>query len=393
MSFVLSGNIFKKSVLLSIAMLLSVFVTLFGFKVTFVVEVPTYTPFDDDVYIAGTFNNWNPKDERYKLERAGEVYTITLELNGPIEFKFTRGSWETVEKGQKGQEIPNRVLNVDKDMVVNITVNHWRDFVEKQQAGLRKTYTGNIKLIKDFYSPELGNKRDIIIYLPPDYETSDERYPVLYMHDGQNIFDASTSFSGVEWGADESAEELIKKGLMRPIIIVGIYYTGAERINEYSPWVDSSYGGGKGDLYAKFIVNTLKPYIDEHFRTLPDRENTAIMGSSMGGLISLYIGFEYNDVFSKIGAMSPSVWFANRKLVEYVRNAQVEDFTMVYVDIGTAEGSNPVDRLNDARELYKVLLQKENLEVFYIEDRGAPHSESAWARRLPEVLLYFFGKE
>ncbi|MGC9771403.1 alpha/beta hydrolase-fold protein [Fervidobacterium islandicum] len=393
MSFVLSGNIFKKSVLLSIAMLLSVFVTLFGFKVTFVVEVPTYTPFDDDVYIAGTFNNWNPKDERYKLERAGEVYTITLELNGPIEFKFTRGSWETVEKGQKGQEIPNRVLNVDKDMVVNITVNHWRDFVEKQQAGLRKTYTGNIKLIKDFYSPELGNKRDIIIYLPPDYETSDERYPVLYMHDGQNIFDASTSFSGVEWGADESAEELIKKGLMRPIIIVGIYNTGAERINEYSPWVDSSYGGGKGDLYAKFIVNTLKPYIDEHFRTLPDRENTAIMGSSMGGLISLYIGFEYNDVFSKIGAMSPSVWFANRKLVEYVRNAQVEDFTMVYVDIGTAEGSNPVDRLNDARELYKVLLQKENLEVFYIEDRGAPHSESAWARRLPEVLLYFFGKE
>jgi len=382
----------KRSLYFVLFMVLGSFTTIFGFKVTFVVEVPTYTPFDDEIYIAGTFNNWNPGDPKYRLVKSGDTYTITLELSGLIEYKFTRGSWETVEKGQRGQEIPNRVLNVDKDMVVNITVNHWRDFVEKQQAGLRKTYTGNIKLIKDFYSPELGNKRDIIIYLPPDYETSNERYPVLYMHDGQNIFDASTSFSGVEWGADETAEDLIKKGLIRPIIIVGIYNTGAERINEYSPWVDSNYGGGKGESYAKFIVNTLKPYIDEHFRTLPDRENTAILGSSMGGLISLYIGFEYNDVFSKVGAMSPSVWFADRRLVEYMKTAEVKDFTMIYIDMGTAEGSKPEVYLNDARELYKILLGKQNLDVMYLEDRGAPHSESAWARRFPEALLYFFGK-
>jgi predicted alpha/beta superfamily hydrolase len=392
MKWKLPGTFIKRWVLFVLFMVLGSFTTIFGFKVTFIVEVPTYTPFDDDIYIAGTFNNWNPGDPKHRLVRSGDTYTITLELSGPIEYKFTRGSWETVEKGQRGQEIPNRVLNVDRDMVVNITVNHWRDFVEKQQAGLRKTYTGNIKLIKDFYSPELGNKRDIIIYLPPDYETSNERYPVLYMHDGQNIFDASTSFSGVEWGADETAEDLIKKGLIRPIIIVGIYNTGAERMNEYSPWVDSNYGGGKGDSYAKFIVNTLKPYIDENFRTLSDRENTAIMGSSMGGLISLYIGFEYNDVFSKVGAMSPSVWFANRRLIDYIKSAEAKAFTMIYVDMGTAEGSNPEARLNDARELYKVLLTKENLDVMYVEDRGAPHSESAWARRLPEALLYFFGK-
>ncbi|NPU89287.1 MAG: esterase [Fervidobacterium sp.] len=392
MKWKLPGTFIKRGLLFVLFMVLGSFTTIFGFKVTFIVEVPTYTPFDDDIYIAGTFNNWNPGDPKHRLVRSGDTYTITLELSGPIEYKFTRGSWETVEKGQRGQEIPNRVLNVDRDMVVNITVNHWRDFVEKQQAGLRKTYTGNIKLIKDFYSPELGNKRDIIIYLPPDYETSNERYPVLYMHDGQNIFDASTSFSGVEWGADETAEDLIKKGLIRPIIIVGIYNTGAERMNEYSPWVDSNYGGGKGDSYAKFIVNTLKPYIDENFRTLSDRENTAIMGSSMGGLISLYIGFEYNDVFSKVGAMSPSVWFANRRLIDYIKSAEAKAFTMIYVDMGTAEGSNPEAHLNDARELYKVLITKENLDVMYVEDRGAPHSESAWARRLPEALLYFFGK-
>jgi len=366
--------------------------TLFSFKVTFLVEVPTYTPVDAQLYIAGSFNNWNPADPNYRFSKEGDIFKITIELVGKIEYKITRGSWETVEKGSKGEEIPNRVLEVDKNMEVKILVSHWRDFVEKQQAGLKSTYTGNIKLIKDFYSPELKNSRNIIIYLPPDYESSTERYPVLYMHDGQNIFDAATSFSGVEWGADESAEELIKNGLLQPIIIVGIYNTGAERMNEYSPWIDENYGGGKGDLYAQFIVNTLKPYIDSNFRTLSGRENTAILGSSMGGLISLYIGIEHNDVFSKIGAMSPSVWFANRKLLEYANQAKVDDFTMIYVDIGTAEGQNPVAHLNNTRELYKSLVKKANVDVMYLEDRNAAHSEGAWAKRLPEVLLFFFGK-
>jgi len=381
----------KRFFILSIFFIL-ISTTLFSFKVTFLVEVPSYTPVDAQLYIAGSFNNWNPADPNYRFSKENDIFKITIELVGKIEYKITRGSWETVEKGVKGEEIPNRFLEVDKDMEVKISVSHWRDFVEKQQAGLKSTYTGNIKLIKDFYSPELKNSRNIIIYLPPDYESSTERYPVLYMHDGQNIFDASTSFSGVEWGADESAEELIKNGLIRPIIMVGIYNTGVERVNEYSPWVDVNYGGGKGDLYAQFIVNTLKPYIDSNFRTLPDRENTAIMGSSMGGLISLYIGFEYNNVFSKIGAMSPSVWFANMKLLEYTKQAKVQDFTMIYVDIGTAEGQNPVAHLNDARELYKALQKKENIDLMYIEDRNAAHSEGAWAKRLPEVLLYFFGK-
>ncbi|MGB9796673.1 alpha/beta hydrolase [Fervidobacterium gondwanense] len=364
-----------------------------AYKVTFIIEVPIYTPDDAEIYLAGTFNNWNPKDENYKCVRDGFVYKKVLDLSGKVEFKVTRGSWETVEKGVKGAEIPNRVLDVDKDMEVKITVLHWRDFVEKQQAALRKTYTGNIKLIKDFYSPELGNKRDIIIYLPPDYEISDNRYPVLYMHDGQNIFDESTSFAGVEWKADESAQELIKNGVIKPIIIVGIYNTGAERINEYSPWNDSNYGGGKGDLYAQFIINTLKPYIDVNFRTLSDRENTAILGSSMGGLISLYIGIKYNGVFSKIGAMSPSIWFANKALIEFVKSEKVNYPTKFYVDMGSAEGQNPEVHLNNARELFKILDKKDNSEVLYIEDRGGTHSEGAWARRLPEMLVYFFGTE
>uniref|UniRef100_A0A7C4W954 Esterase n=1 Tax=Fervidobacterium thailandense TaxID=1008305 RepID=A0A7C4W954_9BACT len=377
----------------SFALLVLLFSTIFGYRVTFVVEVPTYTPDDAEVFIAGSFNGWNPADERYKLHKEGWYYVGVFELSGPVEFKFTRGSWETVEKGSRGEEIANRVLEIQNDMEVSFVVMHWRDFVEKGKAGMRRTYTGNIKLIENFYSPELGNWRNIIIYLPPDYENSTERYPVLYMHDGQNVFDKSTSFSGIEWEADESAERLIREGAIRPIIIVGIYNTGVERRNEYSPWVDENYGGGKGDLYAKFIVETLKPYIDTNFRTLPDRDNTAICGSSLGGLISLYTGLKYNGVFSMLGVMSPAFWFANKKIFDYVKENEFQYPTKIYMDVGTAEGSNPEVYLFDARSMYKLLQTKQNVDLLYLEDRNAPHSEIAWARRFPELLMFFFGKE
>ncbi|HOK33149.1 MAG TPA: alpha/beta hydrolase-fold protein, partial [Fervidobacterium sp.] len=291
-----------------------------------------------------------------------------------------------------GQEIANRTLYVDKDMTVQLEIMHWRDFVERRQVNLRNTYTGNIKLLKDFYSPQLENYRDVIIYLPPDYESSGECYGVMYMHDGQNVFDATTSFAGVEWGADETAQELINSGSIRPIIIVGIYNKGVDRLDEYSPWVDESYGGGDGDLYAQFVVETLKPYIDSNFRTLPDRENTAITGSSMGGLISLYMGVKYNDIFSKIGVMSAAFWFANGEIMNYVKNADFEKQTKIYMDIGTAEGNDATVYLEGSRTMREILLSKANVELSYIEEKGGTHSESAWARRLPQLLTYFFGK-
>ncbi len=379
---------FKFLVLISILTV----TTLLGYSVTFIVEAPVYTPDDESIYLAGNFNNWNPKDEKYVLAKEYDHYSITVELSGNIEFKFTRGSWETVEKGQNGQEIANRTLYVDKDMTVQLEIMHWRDFVERRQVNLRNTYTGNIKLVKDFYSPQLENYRDVVIYLPPDYENSGERYGVMYMHDGQNVFDATTSFAGVEWGADETAQELTNSGIIRPIIIVGIYNKGVDRLNEYSPWVDESYGGGDGDLYAQFVVETLKPYIDSNFRTLPDRENTVITGSSLGGFISLYMGVKYNDIFSKIGVMSAAFWFANGEIMNYVKNANFEKQTKIYMDIGTAEGNDATVYLEGSRTMREILLSKANVELSYIEEKGGTHSESAWARRLPQLLTYFFGK-
>lgn len=257
---------------------------------------------------------------------------------------------------------------------------------------IKSTYTGNIRLIKDFYSPELGNSRNIIIYLPPDYETTDKHYAVLYMHDGQNIFDASTSYSGIEWEADETAEKLISAEAIEPVIIVGIYNTGSNRVNEYSPWIDKNYGGGKGELYAQFVVNTVKPFIDGNFRTLPERENTAIAGSSLGGLISLYIGLKHNNIFSKIGAMSPAFWFADKSVFSFIEASEFQYKTTVYMDIGTQENPKPETYISDARKMHELLLKKENVEIMYLEDEGATHSESSWAKRFHKLVLYFFGK-
>lgn len=287
-----------------------------GVMVTFVVEVPDYTPEGDSIYIAGDFNGWNPGDENYKLKRRADgkwEITLSFQKGRKIEFKFTRGSWETVEKGKNGEEIPNRVLVIEKEGTYEFKVYHWRDYVEETGVGTH-TIVGNIITFK-MKIPQLDNReRRIWVYLPPDYNQSNRRYPVLYMHDGQNLFDQATSFAG-EWQVDETLERLFKeKGFA--IIVVGIDNGGERRIDEYSPWVNSEYGrGGEGDAYVRFIVETLKPYIDSKYRTLPNE--TGIMGSSLGGLISIYAGFKYPEVFKYVGAMSSAFWF-NPEIYEFV---------------------------------------------------------------------------
>ena len=186
-------------------------------------------------------------------------------------------------------------------------MSHWLDY-QTTKANNGHTVVGNLKVLDSLYSPQLDNQRDIFVYLPPSYASSDRHFPVLYMHDGQNLFDAETSFAG-EWQVDESMELLSEEGI--EAIVVGIPNAGNDRLDEYSPFAMSNLGGGKGDSYLEFIVQTLKPLIDVDFRTLPDRENTSILGSSMGGLISLYAFFRYPNIFGAAGAMSPAFWFAN----------------------------------------------------------------------------------
>ncbi|MER3481541.1 MAG: esterase [Meiothermus sp.] len=261
-------------------------------------------------------------------------------------------------------------------------------------SGPGHTVVGKVLLAKGVRSPQLGNRRDLLVYLPPSYDTGERRYPVLYMHDGQNLFDNHTSYVG-EWHVDAALEALAPEGL--EAIVVGIPNAGTERLHEYSPFPDPQHGGGKGEAYLAFIVETIKPQIDRDFRTLPTREHTYVMGSSLGGLISLYALFRYPEVFGAAGVVSPAFWFGNHGIFGYVEGfAEVPG--RVYMDVGFKEVtlSEVSSRryLADVRRMHR-LLQRKGLrpgpDYRYVEDPQGKHNESDWARRLPEALRFLLG--
>lgn len=262
---------------------------------------------------------------------------------------------------------------------------------------------GDIRLHKQFYSRYLEFERDIIVYLPPSYKTqTHRRYPVLYMHDGNNTMDPRTSFAGVAWEVNDTVERLVKEGLMDEIIVVGVYNTPA-RMYEYT-WtqmvIDGPHPqGGHGKKYARFLTKELKQFIDHHYRTLSDRNNTAIMGSSLGGLINFYIGRHYHDVFGKVAMMSPSFWWGNGIVYKHVQNYPRN--LKLWMDMGIYEcGSDQPDAnsytlrmTRKMREMFIRLGYKESDDFSYFEDPHGHHNEYSWARRLHRPLLFFFAKK
>lgn len=273
----------------------------------------------------------------------------------------------------------------------------WHDYATLFPHG-KHTVVGNLKVFTDLHSPQLGNRRNLLVYLPPSYAQDDRRYPVLYMHDGQNLFDAATSYAG-EWQVDETMERLSAEGI--EAIVVGVPNMGEERLSEYSPFPDARRGGGRGERYLAFLTDTVKPLIDRDFRTRPERAGTGLMGSSMGGLISLYAFFRRRETFGFAGVMSPAFWFGGEAIFEYVRSCP---FTpgRIYLDIGTQESSGSLlDRLtfqaaarryrNDAEAMYRLLATKGyrlGRDLRFVEERGAGHNEAVWARRLPAALRF-----
>ena len=272
----------------------------------------------------------------------------------------------------------------------------WQDYTaNKSRRG--HTVVGNLRVYRKLYSPQLRNRRALLAYLPPSYEHSKRRYPVLYMHDGQNLFDRATSYAG-EWQVDETMESLSREGV--EAIVVGVPNMGAQRMSEYNPFDDPQEGPGRGEAYVAFLVETVKPLIDADFRTLRDREHTGTMGSSMGGLISLYAFFRHPEVFGLVGALSPAFGPA-RGIFPYV---QASPFTTgkVYVDVGSREGAGleenvrlvgVISRVYRAyvRRMRDLLLEKgyrPGADLLYVEEKGAFHHESAWARRLPAALRF-----
>lgn len=259
---------------------------------------------------------------------------------------------------------------------------------------------GTVRVARHVRSPQLYNRRHILVYLPPSYGQGSKRYPVLYMHDGQNLFDNVTSFAG-EWGVDETMEKLSREEGLEAII-VGIPNMGEMRMDEYSPFRDGEHGGGLGNQYLAFIVNTLKPIIDRDFRTLPGKRYTGMMGSSMGGLISLYAFFRYPDFFGYTGIMSPSFWVARGAIFRYAEAAPFNP-GKIYLDVGTRELGDSAEELQlqrslsrryyaTVRRMKRLLVQKGYrpvTDLLHIEEKWADHSESSWARRLPDAMRFF----
>jgi len=256
----------------------------------------------------------------------------------------------------------------------------------KRRAELRKH--------EHFRSQFLEHERTLVVYLPPGYEALPEgRYPVLYLQDGQNLFDPATAYAGHEWRADETADELIAAREVEPLIMVGIYNTGEHRIEEYTPSPDPKRGGGKADLYGRMLVEEIKPFIDQNYRTLQGPLNTGLGGSSLGGLVTLYLGIKYSDVFGKLAVLSPSVWWDNRAILDLIAELQPKPRLKIWLDMGTCEGGMSLQDTERLRDVLEAKGWAEGDDLQYSEIDGAMHNEAAWAERVGPLLRYLFPPE
>ncbi|WP_454441984.1 alpha/beta hydrolase [Vibrio bathopelagicus] len=269
-------------------------------------------------------------------------------------------------------------------------------------------------LIDEFLIPQLNRTRTLRIYLPAGYRQSEQAYPVLYMHDGQNVFEESTATYGMCWDARTTLDEMQRLGQLSGLIVVAIDSSNEldsmGRYNEYSPWKahqdikEMGVGdellkfGGEGDEYMAFICQTLKPYIDQTYRTKPSREFTYLAGSSMGGLISLYGGSLYQDTFGVLGVFSPAFWFNKLSYFEYIKEFNFLYPTKIYMDMGTDEAREGVTvdfadvYLSGSREMNKLLAQKQNVALLYQEGKDHKHNEIAWSLRFPDFIDFIFRK-
>ncbi len=252
---------------------------------------------------------------------------------------------------------------------------------------------------------QLPDGRTVTVYLPPNHEIETERrYPVLYLQDGQNIFDPKRAFGGRHWRVAETATALIDAGRITPLIVVGVDHTEQNRANEYTPTHDRRRGGGKADEYARLLIDVVKALIDSTYRTLPEARHTGIGGSSLGGLVSLFLALKHPDIFGKAAVLSPSVWWDRRSILRDVREAGSQFATVpamrprIWLDMGTREsrGEGSARRVvEDARLLRNGLMKAGWVcaaDLHYEEIAGGAHSEDAWADRFGRVLEWLFAK-
>lgn len=350
-----------------------------------------------DLFLSGNIKQlgeWRPNG--LKLNRNDEtIYfaEFSLPVGSRVQYKVTRGTWTTVEKDAAGKDIANRefVAAASEDespQKISIVVQKWGT-----ATSIRSTITGSLKVHEQISSKYLTRTRNINVWLPPDYGESDKRYPVLYLHDGQNLFDESTAAFGTEWRVDETATDLIEKREVPPLIVVGIWNT-ADRMDEYTLTKDERFGGGgRGFEYIRFIVEELKPLIDRTYRTQTDRESTSIGGSSLGGLIAMHACLEQPDIFGHCLAFSPSLGWDQESLLKSLQNEKKWPANVkLWLSMGTREGRDSESQkqnLARAQRLHQLLspdVTTIKASVQFHEFADASHDEKSWSAQLPIAL-------
>jgi predicted alpha/beta superfamily hydrolase len=343
---------------------------------------------EDSYYFAGNINGWNPADSNYKFKRDadGTLFLMALfDKGATLEFKFTRGGWDKVECSSNGADVANRKLKTDTAQQTVYYVNGWKDKFAKTL--LKHTASANVSVLdSSFFIPQLNRNRRIWVYLPADYNSSKKHYPVLYMHDGQNLFDNATAAFGEEWGVDETIDSLTAAG--KPAcIVVGIDNGSNTRMSEYNPYeftmnndAASKTFAAEGNEYAAFITETLKPFIDKKFRTFSSKENTMIAGSSMGGLISYYAALKYPQVFGKAGIFSPAFWTAPA-INNYTDSAAAKVSGKFFFYAGSKESNAMVKDMYATAER---LGTNSTTMIYTVVDAEGKHNETYWRKWFAE---------
>lgn len=358
-----------------------------GAEYTIHVEtIPANTPATDNIYIAGTLNGWDAGNPDYILTEVEGEYWITLDIaEGPIEFKFTRGSWQTGEGTAQGGYIGNRTATVVDNDTLHCDIAGWEDVSNAVSTANDQVQVWD----EDMYIPQLDRYRRVWVYLPQDYDDSpNKHYKVLYVLDGQNAFDAATSYSG-EWEIDEALTEMENQG-RETAIVIAVDNGLNHRTDEYSPWT-SSFGGGEGEEFLAFLTETLKPRVDSTFRTLNGPENTGIMGSSMGGLFSHYAHFERPDIFGIAGIFSPC-YGPFQEVYSYTADLLKANVVRLYMIAGSEESAD----FNEA----SVIMNNQLIGQGYTSDElyheiitGGTHSEWFWDQEFEAAFTWLFENE
>ena len=345
---------------------------------------------EDGVFAAGNFNNWNASDMQYRF--SSENNLLVLEMKNltakKYQFKFTRGSWQKVECSSTGIDVANKEVQLSSDTTIHYSVAGWMD---DYAVARKSTASTNVHVLDTaFFIPQLNKTRRIWIYLPADYNAVKKHYPVMYLQDGQNLFDVLTSGFGEEWGVDECLDSLIAKG-KNGCIVVGIDNGNATRMNEYNPYeltlkdsTASKVFAPQGNEYLDFLTQTLKPFIDKKFRTLSSKENTIVAGSSMGGLISYYAAIQYPEVFGKAGVFSPAFWTAPQiKLFTDSIAKKISGKFFFYA------GEKESDRMiTDMNEVAEKLGAHSNAMIYSVIDPEGKHNENAWRKWFAEFYVW-----